>query len=256
MPESILRKLLLACTKKAPFVSPDGHMYKQVDGVAMGSPLGVLFANIYMGTIEQRVLVDMGWKPAMYCRYIDDIFTQVPDARDLQQLKEAFEQISVLSFTYERENNGKLPFLDVTVMERIGGFHTAVYTKETNIGISPIVYAAPMLALVSEKMLGGLEKMQNEAMKIILGCPRTTISLNTRKELDISYIDNNDTFLSHGRLHLSKYGIPSFSPKKLIKEQALLRQEAKFNALSQIDALVSECSHCQIVYTDGSLEVS
>ncbi|XP_069188287.1 uncharacterized protein [Procambarus clarkii] len=101
----------------------------------MGSPLRVLFANIYMGTIEQRVLVDMGWKPAMYCRYVDDIFTQVPDVRDMQQLKEAFEQISVLSFTYERENNGKLPFLDVTVMERSGSFHIAVYTKERNIGM-------------------------------------------------------------------------------------------------------------------------
>ncbi|XP_069172805.1 uncharacterized protein [Procambarus clarkii] len=101
----------------------------------MGSPLGVLFANIYMFTIEQRVIVDMGWKPVMYCRYVDDIFTQVPDARDLQQLKEAFEQISVLSFTYEMENNGKLPFLDVTVTEKNGGFHAAVYTKETNIGM-------------------------------------------------------------------------------------------------------------------------
>ncbi|XP_069166334.1 uncharacterized protein [Procambarus clarkii] len=101
----------------------------------MGSPLSVLFANFYMGTIEQRVFVDMDLKPAIYCRYVDDIFTQVPDARCLQQLKEAFERNSVLSFTYVMEKNGKLPFLDVTVMERSGGFHTAVYAKETNIGM-------------------------------------------------------------------------------------------------------------------------
>ena len=116
-------------------MSSDGHMYKQVDGVAMGSPLGVLFANFYMGTIEQKVLVDMNLKPAIYCRYVDDSFTQVPDVRHLQELKEAFEQNSVLRFTYEMEKDGKLPFLDVTVMERSGGFHTAVYTKETNIGM-------------------------------------------------------------------------------------------------------------------------
>ncbi|XP_069164681.1 uncharacterized protein [Procambarus clarkii] len=135
IPESILRKLLKACTKEAPFLSPDGHMYKQVDGVVMGSPLGVLFANFYMGTIEQRVLVDMDLKPAIYFRYVDDIIMQVPDVRRLQQLKKTFEQNSVLSFTYEMESDGKLPFLEVTVMERNGGFHTTVYTKETNIGM-------------------------------------------------------------------------------------------------------------------------
>ncbi|XP_069187114.1 uncharacterized protein [Procambarus clarkii] len=101
----------------------------------MGSSLGELFGNFYMGTIEQRVLVDMDLKPAIYCRNVDDIFTQVLDERHLQQLKEAFEQNFVLNFTYEMENNGKLPFLDVTVTERNGGFHTAVYTKETNIGM-------------------------------------------------------------------------------------------------------------------------
>ncbi|XP_069186504.1 uncharacterized protein [Procambarus clarkii] len=101
----------------------------------MGSPLSVLFANFYMGTIEQRVLVDMDLKPVICCRYVDNIFMQVPDVRHLQQLKEAFEQNSVLSFTYEIENVGRLAFLDVTVTERNGGFHTAVYTKETNIGM-------------------------------------------------------------------------------------------------------------------------
>ncbi|XP_069175113.1 uncharacterized protein [Procambarus clarkii] len=66
---SMLRKSLQACNKDAPFLSPDGHMHTQVDGVAMGSPLGVLFVNFYMGTIEQRVLADMDLRPAIYCKY-------------------------------------------------------------------------------------------------------------------------------------------------------------------------------------------
>ncbi|XP_069165215.1 dipeptidase 1 [Procambarus clarkii] len=60
---------------------------------------------------------------------------KVPDVRRLQLLKEAFKQNSVLSFTYEMESDGKLPFLDATVMVRNGDFRTAVYTKETNIGM-------------------------------------------------------------------------------------------------------------------------
>ncbi|XP_069176218.1 uncharacterized protein [Procambarus clarkii] len=97
----------------------------------MGSPLGVLFANLNMGTIKQMVLVDTDLKPAIYYRYVDDIFMQVPDVRRLQQLKKAFGQ----NFRYEMEKDGKLPFLEVTVVERNGGFHIAVYTKEKNIGM-------------------------------------------------------------------------------------------------------------------------
>ncbi|XP_069194318.1 uncharacterized protein [Procambarus clarkii] len=101
----------------------------------MGSPLCVLFANFYMGTIAQKVLVGINLKPAIYCRYDDDIFTQVPDIRRLRELKEAFEQNAVLIFTYEMEKDGKLPFLVVTVTESSRSFRTAVYTKETNIGM-------------------------------------------------------------------------------------------------------------------------
>ena len=55
IPEEALRALLHLCTKKAPFTTHKGELYTQIDGVAMGSPLGVLFANFYMGTIEERI---------------------------------------------------------------------------------------------------------------------------------------------------------------------------------------------------------
>ncbi|XP_066966311.1 uncharacterized protein [Macrobrachium rosenbergii] len=38
IPEHALRALLEICTKKAPFSNHRGHMYTQIDGVAMGSP--------------------------------------------------------------------------------------------------------------------------------------------------------------------------------------------------------------------------
>ncbi|XP_064109679.1 uncharacterized protein LOC135217643 [Macrobrachium nipponense] len=48
IPEASLHKLLEIFTKKAPFSTHRGHMFCQNDGVAMGSPLRVLFANFYM----------------------------------------------------------------------------------------------------------------------------------------------------------------------------------------------------------------
>ena len=70
IPEEKLKTLLEICTKQAPFTCPRGKMYCQVDGVAMGSPLGVLFANFFMGTIEATVLQQN--RPSIYCRYTDD----------------------------------------------------------------------------------------------------------------------------------------------------------------------------------------
>jgi hypothetical protein len=54
----------------------DGVLYKQVDGVAMGSPLGPLFANIFLSFHEKYWLADCpsNFEPLFYRRYVDDCF--------------------------------------------------------------------------------------------------------------------------------------------------------------------------------------
>ena len=76
IPEPALKSLLEICTKKAPFRTHRNELYVQKDGVAMGSPLGVLFANFYMGVVEERVF-NGSEPPNMYMRYIDDTFVVV-----------------------------------------------------------------------------------------------------------------------------------------------------------------------------------
>ena len=72
IPEHTMKALLECCTKEAPFTCPRGNKYCQIDGVAMGSPLGVLFANFFMGSVEEEVFYEHQ-KPQIYCRYIVDI---------------------------------------------------------------------------------------------------------------------------------------------------------------------------------------
>ena len=90
MPKEILKQLLELCTKKAPFRSPGGGLYLQVEGVAMGSPLGPTFANFYMGHLEEQVLLNNNNAPSIYGRYVDDIFVQVADVEQLINLRERF----------------------------------------------------------------------------------------------------------------------------------------------------------------------
>ncbi|XP_064077594.1 uncharacterized protein LOC135195264 [Macrobrachium nipponense] len=134
IPEHALRALLEICTKKAPFSDHRGRMYTQIDGVAMGSPLGVLFANFYMGTVEERVFQNSS-KPRMYVRYIDDTFVSADSQEEIERLRRGFHDHSCFSFTIEHCQDRRLPFLDVLVEQQVTRFRTNVYTKPTNLGM-------------------------------------------------------------------------------------------------------------------------
>ena len=131
--EEEMRELLCLCTKEAVFVDYKGRMWSQINGVAMGSPLGVLFANMYMGTIERRVFARIT-PPAGYGRYIDDTFQLTASEEDLHILRRVFESESGLKLTFEFATDRTLPYLDVAIKQADDGFHTSVYVKSTNIG--------------------------------------------------------------------------------------------------------------------------
>ena len=80
--------------------------YKQVDGVAMGSPLGPASANIFMCSYESKWLRDCpnDFKPVFYRRYIDDIFVlfSPPDYADKFREYLSFKHPTI-KFSIEKE---------------------------------------------------------------------------------------------------------------------------------------------------------
>ena len=68
-----LKKLFLFATSQTHFLF-NGKLYSQIDGVAMGSPLAPVLANIFMGFYESKWLNEYNlYKPKFYLRYVDDI---------------------------------------------------------------------------------------------------------------------------------------------------------------------------------------
>jgi hypothetical protein len=133
IPKEKLEELLLLCTTAVPFRNIDGKMYIQRDGMSMGGPLGPTFANFYMADLENRVMSMPNMKPKIYCRYVDDIYTDAhPEL--LLEIKKAMEENSVLKFTCEKAIDGQLPFLDVLTMYTAENFTTNVYVKPTDNG--------------------------------------------------------------------------------------------------------------------------
>ena len=101
--------------------------------MSMGGPLGPTFSNFYMADLENRVMSMPNMKPNIYCRYVDDIYTDAhPEL--LLEIKKAMEENSVLKFTSEKAIDGQLPFLDVLTMYTTENFTTKVYVKPTDNG--------------------------------------------------------------------------------------------------------------------------
>lgn len=132
----LLREILTICTTNVQF-SFDKTFWRQVDGVAMGSPLGCLFANVFMGHIENKIKSDIKSHCLLYTRYVDDTFVLVKDKKSAFDFLHILNNIhSCLAFTYELEADNFLPFLDVGVHKRLdGGFSTSVFRKPTFSGV-------------------------------------------------------------------------------------------------------------------------
>ena len=69
-----LTKLFKFATCETHFLF-NGKFYDQIDGVAMGSPLAPVLANLFMGHNEKLGLENFQWiQPSYYRRYVDDIY--------------------------------------------------------------------------------------------------------------------------------------------------------------------------------------
>ena len=64
-----MRELLLLCTQGVTFTF-DNETYTRVDRVMMGSPLGALFANIYMCELEDTIIPKLEDKICSWIRYV------------------------------------------------------------------------------------------------------------------------------------------------------------------------------------------
>ena len=174
----------------------NGNYYRQVDGVAMGSPLGPALANVFLCHHEINWLrkCPTSFTPTLYKRYVDDIFVLMDSKKSLMCFfRYMNSKHPNMSFTYETEENDQIPFLDILVCRSNEKFNTSIYRKPTFSGVylhfcslMPIEYKFGLIstllhrcyALVSSYVIFDLEVeklkdiMQNNGypLKIIDKC--------------------------------------------------------------------------------------
>ncbi|XP_054257427.1 uncharacterized protein LOC128982491 [Macrosteles quadrilineatus] len=135
LPVNVIMELLDLCTQ-CNYFQLEGKLYRQDEGMAMGSPLSPIFANIFMEEFEQKALASARLKPKIWWRYVDDTFVVFPHGDD--KLNEFLEHLNSVSssikLTMEVESQNKLPFLDVCVEKHLNSLRTSVYRKKTHTG--------------------------------------------------------------------------------------------------------------------------
>ena len=131
------RTLMEIATKDMVFLF-NGNYYQQIEGVAMGSPLGPILANIFLCYHEKRWLRNCPdeFKPINYIRYVDDTFVLFWDESHVDKFQNYLnEQHQNIKFTVEKEHDNVLPFLDVLVTRTDTEFVTGTYRKPTFSGV-------------------------------------------------------------------------------------------------------------------------
>ena len=130
-----MEELLLLCTQGVPFTF-NNETYAQVDGVMMGSPLGALFANIFMCELENNIIPRLHGIIGNWTWYVDDTFAVV-EPQNVNLVENALNNFhDSIKFTHELEQSGKIAFLDVLIKRTENNeIETSVYRKPTNTDI-------------------------------------------------------------------------------------------------------------------------
>ena len=157
MDRTQFRKLLSFAVKENHFVF-NGQLFDQINGVAMGSPLGPSLANIFMSHLEQRYLANCPseFKLVLYRRYVDDNYCLFRNRSHIIMFLEYINcQHPNINFTTEIESENSLAFLDVLVTHEGTNFSTSLYRKKTFTGLytdfaslSPDKYKANLISVL------------------------------------------------------------------------------------------------------------
>ena len=134
----MLKQLLYLCTKHVHFKF-NNEIYIQCDGVAMGSPLGPLLANIFMISLEDNTLPKLELYLRNQKRQVEDTFAYVLPDKIEMILHEINSYHPNIKFSYELESQDEPAFLDISARRTNDNkVETSVYRKATctNININ------------------------------------------------------------------------------------------------------------------------
>ena len=107
-------------------------VFRQIDGLAMGTPPAMQLSNIWLKQFEPTIFADSKLKR----RYVDDVIctTKINDTNNKLAVLNSLHPN--LNFTFEIEQDNKIPFLDLLISRDENNLlHSNWYRKATDTGL-------------------------------------------------------------------------------------------------------------------------
>ena len=108
----------------------DGY-YLQKEGLAMGSAPAPHIANAWLSQFDETIKGDS----VIYFRFMDDIIQNMDKVKIQAKHSEINQLHENLTFTSETEQENKISFLDMLVLNNEGKLSTKWYRKQTETGL-------------------------------------------------------------------------------------------------------------------------
>ena len=201
-----MHKLLKIGTQESHFMC-NNEFYEQIDGVAMGSPLGPLFANWFLKDFESKFIENDHHKLGiqLWKRYVDDVFAIVKNNEANNILQYLNRKLDTIKFTMCLAEQSKLQFLDMVVIsdQTKQHYYTDIYHKPTDTGL----YSLYDSYVPAEYKLGTLNALLHRAWKICTNYNQFDVEVNK--------IRDNFNKLCYPKFILDKY-IKHFVEKKIV----------------------------------------
>ena len=112
-----------------------GEIFKQINGVAMGTKMGPNYANLFVGFVEEQIFNQFdGPKPELFGRYIDDCLGATSCTKEELERFIGFVNSfhPALKFTWEISETS-VTFLDINISVQDNKLATSVHYKPTDL---------------------------------------------------------------------------------------------------------------------------
>ena len=194
-----MKYLLEAATKGTNFIF-NSKNYTQINGVAMGSPLGPLFADIYVNYLEEKLMSQLKNNGLVYWkRFVDDTFAIVKKDAKIDKIIDVLNSFdNCIKFTYEEEVNNSLPFLDIYITRLLTN-NTANNSTDGCTNNSNNIAITDSTNIVNNKILrdfidGSLNKSNtNQTFNLNI---ETSNKFNKKQPNNPTHISTNNTYFN------------------------------------------------------------
>ncbi len=143
--------------------------WKQLKGLAMGTPVAPVLAALYLGYYEEEFILSRFESSLyLYKRYLDDVLIiwkpQATDMYRFNRFRATLRQVPGLTWTFEQHQE-EINFLDLWIYKNGDFYGTRTHQKQLNLYLYPTFNSAHPPGVFKGLIYGLLQKYQDQNTK-------------------------------------------------------------------------------------------